>query len=120
MRYVNDDTYFKGWTDAFNFCRAYVNRTLAGDTKVSYEENPTVFSTTSLDITFGNKRNDPTLYKTGLFGGRSNKGFFSDMFDVQLPGYGSTAWGASADECDWLNRCGDDKPKDPMDALLGH
>ncbi len=118
MRYVRDETYFKGWMDAFNYCRAYVNRSLAGD-ELSYEENPTLFSTKSLDITTGNKRDDPRIYKTGFFSGRSNEGFFSSMFDVKIPGYGSTAWGASADECDWLNRCGADKPKDPIDALIG-
>lgn len=118
MRYINDETYFKGWTDAFNFCRAYVNRTLSGDS-LSTEENPTLFSPNKLDTTFGNKRNDPTLYKTGLFSGRSNKGFFSSMFDVEIPGYGSTGWGESADECDWLNRCGSDIPKDDIDAIMG-
>lgn len=122
MRYVGEDMYFKPWTDGFNYCRAYVNRTLAGDRKVDYQENPTLFSTTGLTITSGNLRDDPTIYKTGIFGGRSSEGMIGGgpFNAVKLPWMGSAAWGASVDSCDWLNRCGDDKPKDAVDAMLGY
>ncbi len=121
MRYVHEDMYFKPWTDGFNYCRAYVNRSLAGDTKIDSHENPSVFSSSDLNIATGNIRDDPTIYKTGLFGGRSSAGVIGGgpTNAVSLPGYGSTAWGASAEECDWLGRCGEDIPEDPLDALLG-
>ena len=118
---VKDEYYFKAWNDSFNFCRASINRYLAGDMK-AYESAPSLFSTNNLDITNSKRRDDSTIVKESVFGGggKSERGFMSDMFDVKTPGFGSTAWGASVESCDWLNRCGADKPKDPMDALMGH
>ncbi len=120
MRYVHEDMYFKPWTDGFNYCRAYINRTLSGDPRKN-QENPTLFSTDSLNITSGNLRDDPAIYKTGVFSGRSTEGVIGGgpFNAVKLPWLGSAAWGESVDECDWLNRCGDDKPVDPIDAMLG-
>ena len=115
---INDQYYYKAWNDAFNICRAYINRYTGGDSKV--RKNPAVFTSDDLRITNTGLRDDAPITKTGLFSGTSGTGLFGDAFDLQTPGYGSTAWGANVDECDWLNRCGSDKPKDPIDALLGH
>lgn len=116
---INDKLYYKGWNDSFNFCRSYVNRGLAGTSK-SRDSVPALFAGSSLDITRAGKRDDPAILKTGIFSGYDNKGLFGDAFTLYTPGYGSTAWGSQVDECDWLNRCGDDKPKDPIDALIGY
>ena len=115
---VNDNFYYKGWNDSFNFCRSYINRTLAGDSK-SRDVVPALFSSDNLDITRAGKRDDLAILKSGIFSGTDSKGMFGNAFTLYTPGYGSTAWGASVDECDWLNRCGADKPKDPIDALMG-
>jgi hypothetical protein len=115
---INNEIYYKAWNDSFNVCRAYANRVNGGDSKTR-EDRPVLFSPDDMDITNSGRRDDLVILKTGLFEGQSNKGFFGDAFEVNTPGYGSTAWGANVEECDWLNRCGDDIPKDPMDALLG-
>ena len=119
---IKNEYYFKAWNDSFNFCRSSINRSLAGDYK-GQEDAPALLSTSNLDITRGQKGDIATMVKWGAFGGggKDEKGLMSDMFNVQVPGYGSTAWGASPynGKCDWLGRCGDDIPKDPMDALMG-
>lgn len=117
---VKNEYYFKAWNDGFNFCRAYINRNLSGDYK-SYEAVPSLLSPNNLDITQGKRRDDSPVVKQSVFGGggKAEEGLFHDMFNVKTPGFGSTAWGASVNKCDWLNRCGEDKPKDPMDALMG-
>lgn len=114
---INDTYYYKAWNDGFNICRAYANRALGGDSKK--RKDPAVFTPDDMRITQTGLRDDQPILKTGLFGGTSGVGLFGDAFDMQTPGYGSTAWGANVDECDWLGRCGDDIPKDPMDALIG-
>jgi len=117
---VKNELYFKAWNDGFNFCRASINRSLAGDYK-SAESMPTLFSTENLDVTLSKRRDTSPIVNNGVFGNgeKTDRGMFADMFDVKTPGYGSTAWGASVDSCDWLNRCGEDKPKDPIDAIMG-
>lgn len=118
---VKNEYYFKAWNDSFNYCRASINRSLAGDYKRN-EDVPALFSSHNLDITTSGKRDIAPIVNQSVFGtgGKQARGAFADMFDVKAPGYGSMSWGSSVDKCDWLNRCGDDKPKDPMDALMGH
>lgn len=109
---MKDGTYYKAWLDSFNYCRHYMNRYLAGES-LSHQTVPGVFSSKSLNITSSGLRDNRPLTTTGLFSSeKTNKGLFSDMFEFNLLGHGSTAWGASVDECDWLNRCGSDKPAD--------
>ncbi len=115
---LKNEYYFKSWNDSFNYCRSAINRRLSGDT-LSNEEVPSLFSTKDLNITQGMKRDNAPITKQGFMFGGAERGLFSDMFDVKLMGQGSTAWGASVDKCDWLNRCGKDKPKDPMEAMMG-
>lgn len=119
---IKNEYYFKAWNDGFNFCRASINRTLAGDYKTD-EGTPGILSTKNLDITQSGRRDVAPMVRQGIFGigGKEERGLMADMFDVKVPGTGSTAWGASPynGTCDWLNRCGADKPKDPMDALMG-
>jgi hypothetical protein len=119
---IKNEYYFKAWTDAFNFCRSSVNRSLGGDMK-QREDVPSLMSTNNLDITKGSKGDNATIVKQGLFGTdlKEERGLFSDMFDVKSPGYGSMSWGHDPynGKCDWLNRCGNDIPKDPMNALMG-
>jgi hypothetical protein len=114
---MSNPTYYKGWRDAFNYCRAYVNRYLAGESKTT-EESPKVLSDNSLDFKFGNKRDDAGILKRGLFSsGKDTGGLFSGIFTLSVPGYDGIP--NTDGSCDWLNRCGDDKPKDPFDAMLG-
>lgn len=115
---MKSEYYSKAWNDSFNYCRSYVNRKLAGD-NLNYEENPTLFSTKNLDVTNSGKRANSPILATGLTGGQDNRGMFSGMFEAYAPGQGSMKWGSSSYNCDWLNRCGDDKPKDPVGAWWG-
>lgn len=112
---MKDPTYSKGWTDSFNFCRAYVNRTLAGET-FSKEERPTLLSTRNLNLKMGNRRNDRDVMGTGYLSHIQENKPFVNLFvnEVYAPGYGSTEWGSDSviGDCDWLDRCGKDKPAD--------
>lgn len=107
---MKDETYYKAWMDSFNYCRHYINRYLAGES-FSYQGTPGVISSTGINITSGDKRDDRALTATGLFSNeKTNKGLFSSMFDVNVQ---SNSWGNNVEEdCDWLNRCGADKPAD--------
>lgn len=116
---IKNEFYFKGWNDGFNFCRSYINRRLSGN-NLEFEETPTLFSTTNLNVTNAGRRDDSPILKTGFLGGQDNKGFFGDAFTVYTPGYGSMSWGANASRCDWLNRCGDDQPNDPIGSWWGN
>jgi len=119
---IKNEYYFKAWNDSFNFCRSAINRTLAGDYKES-PAIPSLLSNKNLNVTNGSKRDNAPITKQGIFGTdvKGERGLFSSLFDVKSPGYGSMAWGANPynGKCDWLNRCGEDIPKDPMDVLMG-
>ncbi len=118
---VNNEYYFKGWNDSYNYCRSVVNRGLAGDQRIN-QEAPAVFSSDNIDIVPSGKRDDDPAIKSGIFTGTSHVGFMGSTFEAFAPGSAGSdeAWGASVDHCDWLNRCGKDKPSDPMDVLMGH
>lgn len=114
---MKDNYYGKAWTDSFNFCRAYVNRYLAGES-FTKEPTPTLFSTRNMNVkSMGQRRNDRTATGTGYFSPiQENKSFF-ELYENQFyaPGFGSTEWGSSApigsSQCDYIGRCGDDRPK---------
>ena len=115
---MKNPTYLKGWKDSFNHCRSYVNRYLAGESRSS-EEIPAVIGNSNIDFKGGNKRDDPVLLKAG-FTGTSDQALLAEMFNFTIPGWGETARIVRGDpDCDWLNRCGADKPQDPMEAFLG-
>lgn len=109
---MSDRDYYRAWLDSFNYCRHYINRYLAGES-FSYEESPTLISSSSLNIRGGDKRDNRALTATGIFSSKkTSDGLFSSMFKVNTPGHGDTAWGANVKKCDWLNRCGKDQPAD--------
>ncbi len=92
---INNPTYFKAWTDSFNYCRAYINRYLAGGYSFATTENPTIFSRRNLSLQGYDIRtkspDNGTLF--GVFEG------------VDPVGWGSNAWGKNVEcEADWLNR----------------
>jgi len=112
VKKMSDTTYYKAWMDSFNYCRHYINRYLAGES-FSYQETPSALGN-GISITGGDKRDNRSLTATGVFSSeKTDAGLFSSMFDVKAPGYGDSAWGSDVpNKCDWLNRCGDDKPDD--------
>lgn len=114
---MKDVYYSKGWTDSFNFCRAYVNRYLAGES-FSKEPVPTLFSTSNLNVkSQGQRRNDRVAIGAGYFTPIQENQSFFEVYDNQFmaPGFGSTEWGSDAAigsaHCDYLGRCDEDRPK---------
>jgi hypothetical protein len=98
--------------DSFNYCRHYINRYLAGES-FSYKEIPAAISSTSLNITPSGLRDSRSLTADGIFrSSNTDQGLFGSVFTGYAPGSGPTSWGGSIDECDWLGRCGGDKPAD--------
>lgn len=111
---MSDPTYFKAWRDSYNYCRSVINRSLAGE-NLGGDDEWGILSTKDLNVTGGHKRSIAGMQKGGIFAGKDNDGLFSSMFNFSIPGWHVD----TSDGCDWLNRCGADKPKDPLDAMLG-
>lgn len=95
-----DNAYYsKSWLDAFNYCRGYINRLLAGETN-SGRKTSEIFSTDSLAFPGGDLRDTSLVNKRyGLeldpwYGG------------IDAPGTaGATGWGNSVPcQGDWLGR----------------
>jgi hypothetical protein len=112
---MRDPMYSKGWTDSYNFCRAFVNRALVGE-GFTREPNPTLISTSNLNFKMGNRRNDRDVLGSGYFSPIQENQPFVGLFvnPLHAPGAGSTQWGSSSvigSDCDWLGRCGDDAPE---------
>jgi len=91
---MKDPTYFRVWSDAFNYCRSYANRYLADG------------------MWFGER--DAEMGNYGIFSGNPdlrdppNLKFGAEMLptpfsEISSPGWGNQAWGAnSSDGTDWL------------------
>ncbi len=92
-------TYSRAWTDSYHYCRAYVNRLLAGYSfrKRKDGDAPAVFSNSRINFLRPTEdtRDDAVIKKKGL-------GF--GIFDgVDSPGWGSQAWGSDVScQQDWL------------------
>lgn len=84
---IDNGQYYKAWGDAFNYCRAYVNRYLAGGFLFGEGFN------TSDPETFGNAalRSNRDIEDGGF------TGFPPFMQAVSPPGWGDTSWGGSTD-----------------------
>ena len=84
---VKNPTYFKAWMDSLNYCRSIINRSLAGSSITGAPKRSGIFANKGFNITSGNKRDDQAIFKTGLFEGTSDEGFFGSMFNFNLPGW---------------------------------
>lgn len=99
---VNNKIYFNAWTDSFNYCRAYINRYLGGEsfTQVPEDETYAIFSPRNFKLKPYDLRNKKDVHKDWGF----------SMFSgLNTPGWGEHTMGGFFNETDWLGRSGNDK-----------
>lgn len=99
VKMIQNADYSKAWTDGFNYCRAFINRYLAGESfsNVPDGEYSKIFSTRNFNLKGFNLRNEKDVVSKGLGLG---------IFDgVDPPGWGEWKWGGDVScEHDWLGR----------------
>lgn len=101
---LRNPIYYKAWTDALAYCRAYINRYLAGDSRKA-GGGWGIFSSRNFDVRGGgfDARDDRVT---------KQQGFSFPLWEGgSTPGSGSTGWGANVHE-DWLGRAPEDTPAD--------
>jgi hypothetical protein len=103
---IDDPIYYKGWMDSFNYCRAYINRSLAGDSVGAAQDSIALFSNSRIGTITGNKRDSKAV--------NGSDRLFGNLFrGVDAPGWNEEWKGYNGEEsCDWLGRCGSAKRGD--------